>query len=209
MQYCWFDCETSGTNPKIHKILTVYFSIYNEQLEFVDELELFLKPDDGNVIAEEKALAVNNINLEQHLNSPNTLTYTQGNKLILEFFKKHKPKGRGKLRPSGHNIQFDENFILGNGLVTEEDWETTIHHNHLDTLKIVTFMQDIGMVPNDIGRLVDFAEHFGVLNADAHDAKRDVKMNVEVYKRLKSMLTQTKNNSVMAAGSDLLKIIEL
>lgn len=209
MMYNWFDCETSGTNPKIHKILTAYFSIYNEQLEFLDDLELYLKPDDGIVIAEEMALKVNGINLEEHLSSPTTLTYTQGRERILEFFKKHKPKGRSKIRPCGHNIQFDENFILGNNLLSEEEWEASMHHNPLDTLRIVTFLQDIGMVPNDIGRLVDFAEHFGVLNAEAHNAKRDVKMNVEVYKKLKIMLTQTKNNAVMVGGSDLLKIIEL
>lgn len=208
MIYNWHDCETSGTNPKIHSILTAYFAIYNEQLEFVDELELFLKPDNGQVIAEEQALKVNGINLEEHLSNPRTITYSEGKQVILDFFAKHKPKGRTKIRPSGHNIQFDKDFIL-EMLLTEEEWEKYMHHNPLDTLRIITFLQDIGMVPNDIGRLVDFVAHFGIAEGDAHDAKGDVKMNVAVYKKMKSMLTETKNNVALVSGSDLLKIIEL
>ena len=181
----WFDTETSGTNPKIHSVLTAYFAIHDEDHNFIDELELLLKPDNGEVIAEEQALKVNGINLEDHLSNPNTLTYTEGRKVILEFLKKHKPKGRSKIRPCGHNIQFDQNFILGSGLLSEEEWEQYIHHNSLDTLRIITFLQDIGMVPNDIGRLTDFVEHFGIAKRDAHDAREDVKMNVEVYKKLK------------------------
>ena len=205
----WFDTETSGTNPKIHSVLTAYFAIHDENHNFIDELELFLKPDNGQVVAEEQALKVNGINLEEHLSNPKTITYSEGKKVILEFFKKHKPKGRSKIRPCGHNIQFDKDFIIGNGILDDEEWEQYIHHNPLDTLRVITFLQDIGMVPNDIGRLTDFVEHFGMTKLDAHDARGDVKMNVEVYKKMKAMLTETKNNIALVSGSDLLKIIEL
>jgi oligoribonuclease (3'-5' exoribonuclease) len=205
----WHDTETSGTNPKIHSILTAYFAIHDENHNFVDDLELWLKPDNGEVIADAEALKVNGINLEEHLASPRTITYSEGKKVILEFFKKHKPKGRSKIRPCGHNIQFDKDFIIETGLLTEDEWESCMHHNPLDTLRIITFLQDIGMVPNDIGRLVDFVQHFGMTQMDAHDAKGDVRMNVEVYKRMKAMLTETKNNIALVAGSDLLKIVEL
>jgi oligoribonuclease (3'-5' exoribonuclease) len=209
MVYNWFDCETSGTNPKIHSVLTAYFAIYNEKLEFIDELELFLKPDNGKVVAEEQALKVNKINLEEHLKNPNTITYSESKVKILEFLKKHKPKGRSKLRPSGHNIEFDKKFIIENDILDEEEWASCLHHNPIDTLRIVTFLQDIGVLPDDIGRLTDFVEHLGVAKRDAHDAREDVKMNVEGYKILKNMLTERKNNIALVAGSDLLKIVEL
>lgn len=206
--YNWFDTETSGTNPKIHSVLTAYFGIYNENLEFVDELELFLKPDSGEIIAEDQALKINGINLQEHLNNPKTITYSQGKEVIMDFFQKHKPKGRSRLRPSGHNIEFDKNFLF-NQIIGEEDWSKYIHHNSIDTLRIVTFLQDINMLPSDVSRLSDLVEHFGVPKRDAHDAREDVKMNVELYKKMKEMLTQTKNNSALVAGSDLLKIVEL
>jgi DNA polymerase III alpha subunit (gram-positive type) len=208
MMYTWFDTETSGTNPKIHSVLTAYFAIYDESLNFVDEIELFLKPDSGEVIAEEQALKVNGINLEEHLKNPRTVTYSVGKEMILDFFSKHKSKGRNRLRPSGHNIEFDKGFIMSQ-IMTEEEWSKYIHHNSIDTLRIVTFLQDIGMVPNDVGRLTDLVEHFGITKRDAHDAREDVKMNIEVYKKMKEMLTETKNNVALVSGSDLLKIVEL
>lgn len=208
MMYTWFDTETSGINPKIHSVLTAYFAIYDESLNFVDEIELFLKPDNGEVVAEEQALKVNGINLEEHLRNPRTVTYSIGKEMILDFFAKHKPKGRNKFRPSGHNIEFDKGFIMSQ-IMTEEEWSKYIHHNSIDTLRIVTFLQDIGMVPNDVGRLTDLVEHFGITKRDAHDAREDVKMNIEVYKKMKEMLTETKNNVALVSGSDLLKIVEL
>lgn len=207
MLYVWFDTETSGISPKIHSVLTAYFAVYDENLNFIDEIELFLKPDNGEIVAEEQALKINGINLNDHLKNPKTLTYSQGKEKILDFFSKHKQKNK-KMRPSGHNIEFDKNFIMGQ-IMTEEEWSKYIHHNSLDTLRIVTFLQDIGMVPNDIGKLTDFVDHFGISKRDAHDAREDVKMNVEVYKKLKQMLTETKNNAALVSGSDLLKIVEL
>lgn len=207
MMYVWFDTETSGISHKIHSILTAYFAVYDEDLNFIDEIELFLKPDSGEVIAEEQALNVNGINLVEHLKNPRTITYTEGKEKILNFLSKHKVKSK-RFRPSGHNIEFDKNFILSQ-IMTEEEWSKYIHHNSIDTLRIVTFLQDIGMVPNDIGRLTDLVDHFGIAKRDAHDAREDVKMNVEVYKKMKEMLTETKNNAVLVSGSDLLKIVEL
>lgn len=208
MIYIWFDTETSGINPKIHSVLTAYFAVYNEDLEFVDELELFLKPDNSVVVADEQALKINNINLEDHLKNPRTLTYSEGKEKIIEFFEKHKPKGRSRLRPSGHNIEFDKGFIL-NQLMEEEEWSKFIHHSSIDTYRIFTFLQDIEMVPSDVSKLGDLVDYFNIPKRDAHDAREDVKMNIELYKKIKSMFIEMKNKTSLSSGSDLLKIIEL
>ncbi len=79
MHYLFFDCETGGLNPRIHSLLTVYFGIYDRELNLIDDLYLQLKPSDVSKInADAAALKISGINIEEHLRDPNTITYEEG-----------------------------------------------------------------------------------------------------------------------------------
>jgi oligoribonuclease (3'-5' exoribonuclease) len=135
MKYLAFDCETGGLDCNKHSLLTAYFSVYDEDFNLIDELDLYLKPSDEKLLnVTQEALKVTQINITDHLSSPNTITYEEGNKLLLKLLEKHKTKGKKRhYRPIGQNLQFDLNFIFAQ-LISEEDWSKTVHHNNLDRL---------------------------------------------------------------------------
>lgn len=207
MNYLFFDLETGGMDSKTHTILTGYFCILNENKEYVDELELSLKLDNGKVVAEDQALKITGINVLEHLNSEKTITYTEGKKKLLEFLTKHKIKGKRKhYRPSGQNIEFDLRFLFDQ-LEIEEDWKKMVDYKTLDSLRITTFLQDIQMLPSDIGNLESLVDYFNLPKGTTHNAKEDVKMTIEVYKALSNMVLQGRVNSTVS-DLGLLNIIE-
>jgi oligoribonuclease (3'-5' exoribonuclease) len=208
MHYLFYDCETGGTNALKHSILTAYFVIYNQQWEKLDEIELFFKPDEGEIIAETKALEVTGINLAEHLENSKTKTCKENKKILLEFLEKHKIKGKRRhFRPCGQNIVFDENFIMTQ-VVPEKEWRKLVHYRALDTLQILTFLQDINFLPSDLGNLESQVEYFNVPKGRAHDAKEDIRMTVDVYKAYRKMFMSKKNNISGLVNNGLLSIIE-
>ena len=210
MNYLAFDCETSGTNPKEHMLLTIYFGVYNSDFELIDELDMYLKPDTENhgEKVEEKALEITGIDVQSHLANPDTITYTQGAAKLSELLEKHKIKGkRIHYRPIGQNIEFDLKFVYEK-LMSQELWEKKVHYKYLDTLRIVTFLQDVGILASDIGNLSSLVEYFNIPMGQAHNAKEDVRMTVDVYKALKSMLNEKKDNFSGVSNNSLLEIIE-
>lgn len=211
MNYLWYDYETTGTDPLIHGIMTAYFIIYDENDQKLDELELFLKPDSGEFVVEPEALKITGINLEEHLADPRTVTYSVGAKRLMDMLTEHKIKGkRTHYRPCGQNIAFDERFTVSR-LVPIDEWRKLVHYRPLDTLQIVTFLQDIEMVPKDLGNLTSLVEYFGIPMGSAHDAKEDVRMTIDVYKELSKLILSLKANGLNASSSNnsLLDIIEL
>jgi len=208
LRYLWYDLETGGLDRNRHSILTAYFVIYNSNWEKLDELELFLKPDDGKIVADSEALEVTGIDLKTHLEDPRTVTYTEGKNILLEKLTKYKIKGkRNHYRPCGQNIGFDEGFMTTQ-LMTEEEWRKLVHYRAIDTLQILTFLQDIGYLPLDLGNLGSQVEYFNIPKGKAHDAKGDVKMTVDVYRAYCKLLMDRKDNVAGLSSNNLLSIVE-
>lgn len=177
----------------------------------IDELDLSLKPDSGSIVAEPEALAVTGIDLQDHLQDVNTITYKEGSEKLKKFLEKHKIKGKRKhYRPSGHNVIFDIRFVL-TYIFELEDWEKLVHHRPLDTLPIVTFLQNIGMLPEGLGSLGSLVEYFDIPVGNAHNAKEDIRMTIDVYKKIRSLIVSLKEKAINANSSEdsILKIIEL
>ena len=153
-------------------------------------------------------MRVTGINLETHLADPKTVTYEEGAKLLLALFERNKVKGKRKsLRPYGQNIQFDINFVTAQ-LIRSDIWSKYVHHNPIDTLRICTFLQDIGFLPDNLGKLESMVRHFDLPLGEAHNAKADVKMTMEVYKAMRKMLINMKSNNLGTISSSLLEIVE-
>lgn len=209
MHYLWYDCETGGTDREIHSLLTAYFAIYNDQWEKLDELELFMKPDEGEIVAVQEALNVTGIDLKTHLEDPRTIPYSEAREKLMAFLEKHKIKGkRNHFRPCGQNIQFDELFVMAQ-LVPEEDWRKLVHYRAIDTLMILTFLQDVGFLPKELGNLGSQVDYFGIPVGKAHDAKEDIRMTVDVYRAYCKMMAGAKDNiSGASTNNNLLSIVE-
>jgi len=208
MHYLFMDTETGGTNAEVHTLLTAYFAICDKDLVIIDDLELQLKPEDVSQIkVEMEAMQVNKIDLQEHLNDPNTVTYAVGKERLKSFLQKHKIKGKRKsYMPAGHNVAFDKDFIWAQ-LIPQEEFEETVHYRTVDTSNITTFLKDVEILPEDVGNLVSLVEHFNIPKLEAHNAKGDVRMNIEVYRAMKGLI-KGKKKDMIGSNTSLLEIIE-
>ncbi len=198
-----FDLETGGIDPKNNSILTAYFCITDSNLNKIDELELAMMPDDGNINYTQEALDVNGIDIEEHRKI--AITYSEAVVKISDFLKKHSPKQRG-IRPAGHNIAFDIGF-LKEQLGIHDIWESKCHYRVLDTTPVLTFLQDVEVLPSKLGSLESLVTHFGITKLKAHTAKDDVLMWVDVYKSLKNTIKDALLSG--DGGGDELSVLEI
>ena len=210
MHYLWFDCETGGLNAKIHTLLTAYFAVCDGDLNVIDEIYLQLKPEDeSKILVEAGAMNINKINLNEHLKDPNTLTYAEGNKKLQEMLNKNKIKGKRKhYMPCGHNVGFDKDFIWEQ-LIEKEDFEKTVHYRTLDTSSITNFLKDVGIFPKELGNLMSLVNYFNIPMGEAHNARGDVLMNIEVYRAMRLLMNTKKNEFIGTTNTSLLKIVEV
>lgn len=201
-----FDTETGGLDPKESDILTAYFAIVDEEFKVVEELDLKLKPDDRFPIATEGALRVNKIDIHRHLEDPSTITYSEGKEAILGLIKKyHKKRGRySNIRPFGQNIQFDIDFIQQH-LISKKEWDSLIHYSKVDTKTVTDFLKDCGWFPQDLGTLGSVVSFLGLPSRSAHNAKEDVLMTIDVYKKILDIMASKKENSIQ---QDLIALLE-
>ena len=197
-----FDCETGGLNPDRNSLLTIYMAILDENLNKIDELDLKLKPDNGEYVCDQEALNVNKIDLQQH--DKEAISYSEGVKKIELFLKKYSPKKRG-IRPAGHNIAFDIEFVKRQ-LKIGSLWEDKCHYRVLDTTPITTFMQDLGVWPDKLGSLSSLVEFFDIPMLNAHTAKDDVLMWIDVYKKMKE---STRSALTSGSTTDELSLLEI
>jgi len=219
MKKLCFDLETSGLVATKHSILTAYFCIIDDNFNVIDELDIKLKPDDGvlqlGLNVDQQALDVNGINIDKHLADPNTLPYTEAKKAIVAFWKKHHTGGRWPtLRPCGHNIPFDLNFLAGQlGFDEDERKKLGVHYQVLDTQPICNHKKEIGAWPEKIARLGDIVDFLGVKKRAAHNAKEDTLMWIDCYKEIvrqdKALMAGSTTASVVSTISDELVILEL
>lgn len=210
MNKMWYDTETSGLDENTYFLLTAFFAVTDKDFNVIDELYLQLKPPEPTkVIFEKKALETNKINLEQHLKDPQTLTYEEGKKKLIEFFERNKIKGkRRSLQPCGHNILGFDNPYIWKHLISKTEWEKYVHYRTLDTTGIVAFLKDIGILPPEVGSLTSLVEYLNIPVKEAHHAKGDVLMNIKVYEALTAMIKDVKKQIATSSNNSLLEIVE-
>lgn len=192
-----FDTETSGINPKIYKVLTAYFAILDENDSVIDELDLKVQPDDGVIPFEQQALDINKIDLEKH--KQEAITYSEARPIIAAFLKKHAPNKKKRVQPAGHNIPFDIEFVQ-EYLVDKGFWEEVCHYRLIDTSPITAFFKETEIFPDKLGTLESLVDHFGLPKRNAHNAKEDVLMWIDVFKALKTMMQDMKKGALTSSG---------
>lgn len=202
-----FDTETGGLNPKTSDLLTAYFAILDENYKIVEELDMKLKPDNGRLpIAEAGALKVNGINIQAHLSSPETITYSEATEKLTALVKKYlKKTGRySNIVPFGQNIQFDIDYVQ-EYLLDKTTWDSMIHYGKVDTKIVVDFLKDCGWFPKDIGNLGSVVDYLQIPKRTAHTAKDDTLMAVDVYRKILDLMNSKKDGGT---AQDLISLLE-
>jgi oligoribonuclease (3'-5' exoribonuclease) len=202
----WFDSETGGLNCKTADVLTFYACITDEDYKIIDELDLKLKPDGRLPNVEQQALDVNKIDMAKHLADPATITYSEAKKKLIAFLKKyHKKKGKyNNIKPAGQNVPFDINFTQ-EYILTKEEWDELFHYKNVDTSVIVDFLKDCGFFPKDLGSLGTIVEYLQLPKRNAHTAKDDTLMCLDVYKKILEIMKAKRDN---APQQDLIALLE-
>lgn len=202
-KYLACDTETGGLDPRVNPLLTAYFLLLDEDFAKVDDLSLAIIPNGQYVVLTEEAMKVNGINIDEHRKT--ALLPIEAAKQLQEFLKKHKV-GNSKLTALGQNFEFDRGFLFEQ-LVPQEAWNKYCIRGYLDTKRIMDFMVDIGMYPSDMTSLEKSVNYLEIEKLGHHDAKNDVIMTIEVYKKLRNMI----KNATLNAGQidqSLLESIE-
>jgi DNA polymerase III epsilon subunit-like protein len=165
-----------------------------------------MKPDDRLPMANAEALAINKIDLQKHLEDPNTITYSEAKEKITHFAKKYlKKTGRySNLLVLGQNVAFDINFIK-TYLFTSQEWDSLFSYNVEDTKSACLFLKRAGWFPKQIASLGSMVEYFGIPKHTAHEARGDVMMTIEVYKKMIELMRSKKDGG---SSQDLISLLE-
>jgi len=198
--YIALDNEMGGVTLD-YSLLTSYLVVLDVDLNPIDDLELYVKPDDGIYRVCGQAMNVNKIDLAQH--DTKAIYYKEAGTKLYQFLKKNSDSGKIKLTPIGHGIYGDIAFIT-HCLMKTETWETFTSYRKLDTQAVCQFLKLCGKFPEGVsGSLESLGKHFGILRdenrncfntqvefvtGDLHNAKTDTLLTVEVLKHLKTLV---------------------
>ena len=71
----------------------------------------------------------------------------------------------------------------------------------------VDFLKMCGWFPKDLGSLGTVVKFLGIPEREAHNAKEDTLMTIEVHKKLLEIM-KSKQNASSDAGTDLISLLE-
>ncbi len=184
-----------GLEKENYSLLTVCMILLDDNLSYVDELNLSLRPEDGIYRVCVSAMNVNKINLIEH--DKIAIPYKEGGTQIFNFLRKHSNDGKIKLTVCGHGIYGDVDWINYH-LISRGSWEKFTSYRKLDTQAVTQFFLSCGIFPTTVsGSLESIAKYFGIIKEDGtftglilpgeqlHNAKTDTLLTIEVFKKLK------------------------
>lgn len=208
--YLAYDTETGSLYPESGDLLTAYFAILDENMNILEDIDLKLKPNDGALpIAEAGALRVNGINIHEHMKDPNTIEYKQGKEKLLALINKYFKKvgKKSNIQPFGYNILGFDNAWVQKYLLPRKEWDALLHYKCVDVMCDVDFLKRCGWLPNEIGTLGSVNDYFGLPKLNAHEAKSDVLMTINISKKLIELM-KSKKEGGSGSSQDLIALLE-
>lgn len=199
--YLFLDNEAGGIGRE-YSLLTVYLQCVDDNFNFVDDLYLYLKPDNGIYKVCGEAMSINKIDLKTH--DKVAITYKEGGTKLYNWLKKiidnnktitDKTTKINRLTVVGHGIHSDVESIIHN-LISRGSWENFVSYRKLDTSTVCEFLKSCDMFLDNVnGSLISLAKHFGidVDENQAHDAKYDTQLTFKVFMALRNTLLNIHN----------------
>lgn len=201
-KYFLFDCETGGLPKEDPSLLSLFGYLLNDDLDILDQIELYTKPDFGPYKVVSRALEINGINLIKH--DKKAITYYEAAS-ELDFFLTNNFQEfnikTNKIVPSGQNVDFDIWFLQHRLFASRNQYsysnvplakmEDFFSQRKLDIASIARFLKLCGTLPEHVdGSLRSLCKYFGISTSGAHNAKRDVEMSLQVLRKLCSLQTK-------------------
>ena len=189
--YIFLDNEMGGLERDKYSLLTVYLMATDDKFNFIGDLYLYLKPDDGIYKVCGEAMNVNRIDLKVH--DTRAIPYKEGGTKLYKWLSSLTENGKVKATVVGHGIHGDVDWIAYH-LMSRATWETFTSYRKLDTSSTCQFLKACGMFPEDVsGSLTSLAKYFNVPidENQAHDAKYDTELTFQVFMALRKILLPT------------------
>lgn len=184
MKYIGLDTETGGFEGT--SLLTAYLSVQDEDFNELDNLELIMKPKNGQYIVTAQALQINGIDLKLH--DQKAITYEEAGTRLYNFLNGNSIMGSDKLIPVGHNVQFDIQKLI-EFIISKGNWQKFVSYRTLDTGVVARACIQAGLIPSSVsGSLGSIAEHFNIDTSAAHTADGDVFMTMTVLEKMLELM---------------------
>jgi DNA polymerase III alpha subunit (gram-positive type) len=183
--YIFLDNEMGGLEREKCSLLTCYFLATDDNFNVIDNLYLFLRPDDGIYRICGEAMRVNKINLAEH--DTKAITYKEGGTKLYKWLYALTDGGKTKAVVVGHGVYGDVEWIIQH-LMSRNTWQNFTSYRKLDTQAVCQFLKTCNRFPESIsGSLTSIAQYFGIdvdENA-AHSAEYDSKLTFQVFLKLR------------------------
>lgn len=199
MGYVFLDCEMGGLEKEKYSLLTTYLLFTDDNFNFVSDLNLILRPNDGIYKVCGEAMNVNRIDLKVH--DTMAITYKEGGTKLYKWLQSitgNIPDSYGPRTETahvrativGHGVYGDVEWICHH-LMSKATWETFTSYRKLDTSAVCQFLKACNMFPEDVsGSLISLAKHFNIPVDEncVHDAKYDTELTFKVFMALRQDL---------------------
>ena len=183
MRIVVIDTETGGLDPARCSLLSIAAVLLADG-GIVDGREWLVREPDAYLHVEAEALAVNHINLEEHLEraQPPAEVAAELAAFIPRDFRPY--KGRALL--AGHNVGFDYGFLTRLARLAGDPRyaDRHFHHRNLDTASIMHFLHLRGELPANPGGLGRACRYFKIEHTGAHTALGDATATAKLLARL-------------------------
>lgn len=178
-----FDTETGGITEEA-SLLTANFVVCDKNWNIIDELDLSVKPNDGQYVVSAEAMQINKINLIEH--DQLAMTYSQAGARLREFLLLHSQNGKIKLQPMGKNVGFDVKKVINTILGAKTFYQFVSYRNY-DITPLITYLKRTDrLAPDAPESLEGMARHLG-MDVAFHTARADNLAGIEVIKYLESL----------------------
>ncbi len=176
------DTETGGFDPHHHSILSIGLVI-SDKHEIVDALEINIK--EPHIVADDKSLAVNKIDIEKHIKD--AFTPSETIEKINKFIDNHNSiirDDRGRAVIAGHNIFFDIDFMRRLYRLGNSDYRKYFSYRNLDTSTILRFFYITGKLPVEHASLNSATDYFNIDIKKRHNALSDAIGTAKLLQKL-------------------------
>lgn len=166
-----------------YSLLTAYFLVCDDGFEKVDDLYLFVKPDDDIYRVTGEAMEINGINLVEH--NRKAIACKKAGTVLYQFLQKNFGYRKERMVPVGHGMNGDLDQIFDK-LMSRSTWETFVSYRRLDTSVVLQFLKSCKLFPETVGgSLESLVEYFYITKPGSlHDAKVDAELTKEVLVKL-------------------------
>lgn len=189
MKVFWFDTETSGIDPNRHGIISLAYAIEIDG-QFPEHGKLFSNCTGKEI--EDGALKVNGFTREEIAAFPPPIEMYRSLTILFEKYVDKYDKN-DKWIAGGYNVNFDVGFLHQLWLDCNDNYfGSWFAFSVIDPIQIIRFLQYAGYDFPTSAKLSVIAEHLGIDNSNAHDALSDIRMTIQVVRKIQKLIEEKK-----------------